>query len=51
MIDYIFEGFELFEYGRVIEEITADEINELIKSQFKDEYFALSVIYPIEERK
>ena len=52
MIDYIFEGFDLFEYGQVIEEVTADEIKSLINSEFKDEYFAMSVIYPLEtERK
>ena len=51
MIDYIFEGFELFEYGHIIEEITAEEIRELIKSDFKDEYFAMSVIYPLEEER
>ena len=51
MIDYIFEGFDLFEYGRVIEDVTADEIQELIKTQFMDEYFAMSVIYPIEEER
>lgn len=52
MIDYIFEGFDLFEYGRVIDEITAEEVRNLISSEFKDEYFAMSVIYPVEnERK
>lgn len=51
MIDYIFEGFDLFEYGHVIESITVDEIQRLIKNQFMDEYFAMSVIYPVEERK
>ena len=52
MIDYIFEGFDLFEYGHVIEDVTSDEIKCLINSEFKDEYFAMSVIYPLEtERK
>ena len=52
MIDYIFEGFDLFEYGRMIEQITEDEINKCLKTMFKDEYFAMSVIYPVEnERK
>ena len=51
MIDYIFEGFELFEYGHIIEEITAEEIRGLIKNDFKDEYFAMSVIYPLEEER
>ena len=49
MIDYIFEGFDLFEYGNLIEEITSDEIISVLKSDFKDEYFTMSVIYPLEE--
>ena len=51
MIDYIFEGFDLFDYGRVLEEITAEEIKQLIKSEFNDEYYAMSVIYPLEEER
>ena len=51
MIDYIFEGFDLFEYGHIIEEITSDEIKTLIKNDFKDEYFAMSVIYPLEKER
>jgi predicted Zn-dependent peptidase len=50
MMDYIFEGFEIFEYGKILEDITVDEINELVKKVFKDEYFAMSVIYPLEDK-
>jgi predicted Zn-dependent peptidase len=48
LIDYVFEGFDLFEYGRVIESISADEINRLLKTEFKEEYFAMSVVYPLD---
>lgn len=51
MIDYIFEGFDLFDYGRTIEEITCDEINALIKESFKPQYFAVSVVYPLDRKE
>ena len=50
MMDYIFEGFEIFEYGKILEDITVDEINELVKKMFKEEYFTMSVIYPLEDK-
>ena len=50
MIDYIFEGFDLFEYGHLIEDITADEIRELLNKMFKEEYYSMSVVYPIERK-
>lgn len=48
MIDYIFEGFDLFEYGRVLESVTEDDVKALLGSMFKDEYYSMSVVYPIE---
>lgn len=47
LIDYVFENFDFFGYGHLINEITSDEIYKLIRDCFKDEYFAVSVIYPV----
>ena len=51
MIDYIFEGFDLFSYGELIENVTKDDVDRLLDTMFKDEYFAMSVIYPLEEER
>ncbi|MBQ7292298.1 MAG: insulinase family protein [Clostridia bacterium] len=51
MVDYIFEGFDLFEYAHMIENITVDEIKDLLTKMFKEEYFSMSVVYPIEEER
>ena len=49
MIDYIFEGFDLFEYGRMLENVSEDDVNRLLGKMFRDEYYAMSVIYPLQE--
>ena len=48
LIDYVFEDFDFFGYGHIIGEITSEEIYKLISEAFKDEYFSISVVYPIE---
>ena len=51
MIDYIFEGFDLFDYGHLIEKVTKEDVDRLLDTMFMDEYFAMSVIYPIEKER
>lgn len=46
MIDFIFDGFDLFKFGDVIRIIDREYVDELLRNSFKDEYFAMSVIYP-----
>lgn len=46
MIDFVFDGFDLFKFGDMIRSIDRDYVDELLKTSFKDEYFAMSVIYP-----
>ncbi len=46
MIDFIFDGFDLFRFGDVIRSIDREYIDELLCTSFNDEYFAMSVIYP-----
>ena len=48
LIDYVFEDFDFFGYGHIIGEITSEDIYKLISEAFKDEYFSISVVYPIE---
>lgn len=49
MIDYIFEGGDLLEYGDIINGIELEEVSDLLKSRFKDEYYTLSVIKPTDK--
>ena len=51
LIDYVFEGFDLFEYGKMIEAVTMSDISALLQTMFKDEYYSMSVIKPIVKEK
>ncbi len=48
LLSFVFDGYELFEYTDIISSITCDEVNEMLKAAFRDEYYTLSVIYPID---
>lgn len=48
LLSFVFDGYELFEYTDIISSITCEEVNEMLKDAFRDEYYTLSVIYPID---
>lgn len=49
MMDFIMDGADLLEYGDILNNVTVEEVNELLKSAFKDEYFTISVVKPKEK--
>lgn len=46
LIDFVFDGFDLFSFGDVIKDIDREYVDRLLCTSFNDEYFAMSVIYP-----
>ena len=46
MIDFIMDGADLFAYGDHLMSVTEEEIEELLKNAFKDEYFSISIVRP-----
>ena len=48
LMSYIFEGCDLFDYSDVIRELTFDDVEKLLLDMFKDEFFAMSTVSPIE---
>ena len=46
MIDFIMEGVDLLEYGDHLQNVTCEEIRQLLRSVFKEEYFSVSVVRP-----
>ena len=44
LIDFAFDGAQVFEYRRAIEELTYEDVCKCLEEAFCDEYFALSVI-------
>ncbi len=50
MVSALFKGEDLFEYQRIISEITLDEVNLRLKEHFKKENCVLSIINPFESK-
>ncbi len=52
MLEYLFDGGDVFEHGEILQSITFEDITALLNSVFDEELFAMSVVYPDEaERK
>ena len=47
LINIVFDGGELFEYRKIIDSVTFDDVNACLYSSFNEECFALSVINKI----
>ena len=46
MIDFVFEDSDLLSFGDKLMCVTLDDVNALLKTAFRDEYFSLSVVWP-----
>lgn len=46
MIDFIFDRSDLLSFGDKLMGVTLDEVNALLKTAFRNEYFSLSVVWP-----
>ena len=47
LFSFICEGADLFEYANLILNVSFEQVEELFKKSFKDEFFTMSVVYPI----
>ena len=47
LFSFICEGADLFEYANLILDVSFEQVEELFKKSFKDEFFTMSVVYPI----
>lgn len=48
LVDSAFDDFNLFDLPEIISSITFDDVTEMLNSVFKPEYYAMSVVYPLE---
>ena len=49
MFSFIADGYELFDYTDVILNTKFEDVCELFKKSFCDEYFTMSVVYPLDK--
>ena len=48
LLSFVFDGSELFSYADIVSNATFEEVEKLFTKAFKDEYFTMSVIYPLD---
>lgn len=48
-LGYVFDDGDILDFTDIMGNLDYDYTNELFKSMFRDEYFTLSTVYPIEE--
>jgi predicted Zn-dependent peptidase len=46
MIDFIFDGGDIFDCYDIIEQVTFEDVKRLLDTAFDEEYYCLSVVYP-----
>ena len=51
LLSFVFDDAEMFSYPTLLQSITAEELENLLKDAFLEDYFALSIVYPLEEER
>lgn len=49
LLSFVFDDAEMFSYPALLQSITQEELEALLRDAFRDEYFAISIVYPLEE--
>lgn len=49
LLSFTFDSFDIFEYIDVISDIDFEYVSNLFSRAFKDEFFTMSVVYPIDQ--
>lgn len=51
LLAFIFESANLFEYASIISSVTLDTVSELLASRFKEEFFTMSCVFPLDKEQ
>lgn len=46
MLEFLFDGGDILDYGDVLKAVTFEDVEALLKGSFDEDLFAMSVIYP-----
>jgi predicted Zn-dependent peptidase len=47
-VDFALDGLDIFRYGEMLREVTAEDVARLAKELFRPEAYTLSTVYPID---
>ena len=48
LLSFVFDDAEMFSYPALLQQITAEELESLLRESFQDDYIAISTVYPLE---
>jgi len=51
LLAFIFEDVDLLEYANIISSVTFDEVSDLLACRFRDEFFTMSCVFPLNEEQ
>ena len=51
LLSFVFDDAEMFSYPELLQDITLTELEELLKDSFLNDYFAISIVYPLEDER
>ena len=51
LLAFVFEGVDIFEYANIISSVTLDDVSELLRRSFRDEFFTMSCVFPLDDEK
>ena len=51
LLAFIFEDANLFEYANTISSVTLEEVSDLLARSFKDEFFTMSCVFPLDDNQ
>ena len=49
LLSFVFEGADIFSFAEIVLNVSFEDVKRLFDSAFKDEYFTLSVVYPLSD--
>ncbi len=49
LLSFVFDSAEMLEYPNIISEIDADYVSDLFRQSFKDDFFTMSTVYPLDQ--
>lgn len=46
MLEFLFDGGDILDYGEILKAVTFEEVEALLQGAFEEDLFAMSVVYP-----
>ena len=51
LLAFVFEGVDIFEYANIISSVTLEDVSDLLRRSFRDEFFTMSCVFPLDDEE